>query len=406
MVNVIGMGYIGLPTALMLAANGIDVVGTDCNETLIKDLQNGNLRFAEKGLDKIFEKAISNGIAFKTEYVASDQYIIAVPSPYDVKTKKIDTAYIESAVKYVLDVALDGATIIIESTISPGTIEKVVRPLLFKCGSKKLHLAHAPERIIPGNMIYELVHNPRTIGADDENIGKNVKELYKSFCVGEITITDIKTAEMTKVIENTYRDVNIAFANELCKICDEAGINVYEVIKIANQHPRVNILSPGPGVGGHCIAVDPWFLVGDYPSLSKIILTAREINISMPEYVLERIYEIMKANSVDDISRVGLYGMTYKENVNDVRESPTLQLLDNMNRHLASGVQVYDPYVTSNLVNNQWDNLDRFLNHVDLVVIMVAHDEILKDRGKLKDKIVFDTRNCLPMDSCMKLIAL
>ncbi len=406
MVNVIGMGYIGLPTALMLAANGVDVVGTDCNESLIMDLRKGMLRFTEKGLDEVFSKAVSNGIRFSTEYMESDQYIVAVPSPYVSQSKKVDTKYIEAAVRRIMKVALNGATIIVESTISPGTVEKIVRPLLIEDKSKTIHLAHAPERIIPGNMVYELVHNPRTIGADDQRTGRLVGDLYRSFCVGDISVTDIKTAEMTKVIENTYRDINIAFANELCKICNEAGVDVYEAIRIANQHPRVNILSPGPGVGGHCIAVDPWFLVGEYPSLTKMIWTARKVNDSMPDYVLNRIHAIMKENRLDDVSRVGLYGLTYKENVNDVRESPTMQLLGSMSRHLATGVQVYDPNICTRLVDNQWMDFEQFLNHIDLVVIMVAHNEIIEKRVKLEGKIVFDTRNCLPSGIGIKMIRL
>lgn len=189
-------------------------------------------------------------------------------------------------------------------------------------------MVHAPERIIPGNMIYELKNNSRTISADNNEIGMIVKNLYQVFCKGEIVLTDIRTAEMTKVIENTYRDINIAFANELTKICRSDDMDVYEIIRIANMHPRVNILHPGPGVGGHCISVDPWFLVGDYPDLTNLILAARKINDSMPQHVLKRIRDIMKKNNIRDISRVGLYGLTYKENVDDIRESPTLQLLE------------------------------------------------------------------------------
>ena len=210
-----------------------------------------------------------------------------------------------------------------------------------------------PERIIPGNMVYELKHNSRTIGADSREIGEKVKALYSSFCEGEIVVTDIRTAEMTKVVENTFRDINIAFANELAKICRSDNMDVYEIIRIANKHPRVNILTPGPGVGGHCISVDPWFLVGDYPGLSNIILAARKINDSMPDFVLERIHNIMKENGLTDVGRVGLYGLTYKENVDDTRESPTLQMLESMERHLCGGqIKVYDPYVTRDIVPN------------------------------------------------------
>ena len=234
-------------------------------------------------------------------------------------------------------------------------------------------------------------------------MGEKIKELYSSFCKGDIVVTDIRTAEMTKVIENTYRDINIAFANELAKICRFDNLDVYEIIRIANKHPRVNILQPGPGVGGHCISVDPWFLVGDYPGLANIVLAARKINDSMPEFVLERVYKIMKENDMKDFSRVGLYGLTYKENVDDARESPTLQLLEAMQRHLASGLKVYDPMVKTVMVDNQYRDLDEFLNDIDLVVIMVAHDEIKEQMDKLQGKVVLDTKNICSFEGVYKL---
>ena len=256
-----------------------------------------------------------------------------------------------------------------------------------------LNLVHAPERIIPGNMVYELLHNNRTIGADDKSVGEVIKEIYASFCQGEIVVTDIKTAEMTKVVENTFRAVNIAFANELAKICRQDNMDVYEIIKICNMHPRVNILQPGPGVGGHCISVDPWFLVGDYPSLAKVIDESMKTNDSMPDFVLNRIYEIMKEKGMTDIKRVGLYGLSYKENVDDMRESPTLQLLESQERHLAAGLKVYDPLIAKDVVDNQYHNLNEFLDSVDFVVIMVKHNEIKENMDKLKSKVVLDCHN-------------
>jgi len=252
-------------------------------------------------------------------------------------------------------------------------------------------------------MVYELKNNSRTIGADDKAVGEKIKALYGSFCQGDIAVTDIRTAEMTKVVENTFRDINIAFANELTKICRLDDMDVYEIIRIANMHPRVNILQPGPGVGGHCISVDPWFLVGDYPGLANIILAARKINDSMPEFVLERVHDIMKEKGMTDLTRVGLYGLTYKEDVEDVRESPTLQLIDSMERHLAPGLKVYDPFVKRELVENQYYDLDKFLADVDLVVIMVAHNEIKEQMDKLKGKVVLDTKNICGIDDAYKI---
>lgn len=406
MINVIGLGYIGLPTALMFASHGLKVVGTDYNKELIATLKSGKLTFDEKGLSDLFEVAVATGIEFTTEYISTDVYIIAVPTPYDKFSKKIDPSYVVTAIKKVMEECPKGATVVIESTVSPGTIDKFIRPAIEENGFKigqDINIVHAPERIIPGNMVYELKYNSRTIGADDKEIGEKIKELYGSFCQGDIVVTDIKTAEMTKVVENTYRDINIAFANELTKICRLGNMNVYEIIRIANMHPRVNILQPGPGVGGHCISVDPWFLVGDYPGLANIILTARKINDSMPQYVLERIHNIMKERGMTDLTRVGLYGLTYKENVDDVRESPTLQLLESMRKHLAPGLKVYDPYVKKVIVENQYHDFEQFLEDVDFVVIMVAHDEIKKQMDKLRGKVILDTKNICKIERTYKL---
>lgn len=406
MIDVIGMGYIGLPTALSLAANGNAVVGTDYKPEVVENLNNGRLTFREKGLRELFDEARRQGITFTKDYIKTDIYLISVPTPYDKATKKVDSSYVQAAVQSVADVCPKGGIVIIESTIPPGTIDRYIRPLLAAKGlavGKDIHLVHAPERIIPGNMLYELKNNARTIGADDREIGEQVKKIYQTFCSGEIVVTDIRTAEMTKVVENTYRDINIAFANELAKICHDGNLDLYEVIRIANKHPRVNILNPGPGVGGHCISVDPWFLIGDYPGLANIILAARKVNTSMPEFVLERVREIMDERRIPDVSRVGLYGLTYKENVDDVRESPTLQMLENMYKHLAASVKVYDPYVQRDIVKNQYHNLEAFLRDIDLVVLMVGHDEIKERMELLRDKIVLDTRNICPFPTAYTL---
>lgn len=396
MINVIGLGYIGLPTALMLASHGVEVVGTDYNAELVATLNAGKTTFKEKGLDELFAEALQGGIRFTTEYQVTDTYVVSVPTPYDKFTKKVDACYVVAAMKSVMAVCPKGATVVIESTISPGTIDKYVRPAVeangFRIG-EDIHLVHAPERIIPGNMIYELLHNNRTIGADDKAVGEKIKALYSSFCLGEIVVTDIRTAEMTKVVENTFRAVNIAFANELAKICRYDNMDVYEIIRICNMHPRVNILQPGPGVGGHCISVDPWFLVGDYPGLAKVIDESMKTNDGMPDFVLNRIHDIMKENGLKDITRVGLYGLTYKENVDDMRESPTLQLLESQERHLAPTLKVYDPFITVDAVANQYHDLDAFLDDIDLVVIMVKHNEIRENMDKLVGKVVLDCHN-------------
>ncbi len=407
MINVIGLGYIGLPTALMMASHGVEIVGTDYNAELVRTLNSGHMTFQEKGIEELFHSAVESGVRFTTKYQTTDTYIVSVPTPYDKFSKKVDPSYVVAAVSEILKVAKEETVVVIESTISPGTINKHIRPLVEAeedTSGKKIHLVHAPERIIPGNMLYELLHNNRTIGADDKEIGEKIKSYYAAFCQGEIVVTDICTAEMTKVVENTYRAVNIAFANELAKICRHDDMDVYEIIRICNMHPRVNILKPGPGVGGHCISVDPWFLVGDYPSLAKVIDESMKTNDSMPDFVLNRIYEILKENHMTDIGRVGLYGLTYKENVDDMRESPTLQMLESMERHLSGkSVKVYDPFIEKDVVERQYHDLDAFLRDVDLVVIMVGHDEIKENMGKLEGKVILDTRKVCDMRGVYRL---
>lgn len=401
MVNVIGLGYIGLPTALMLASHGVEVVGTDYNQDLVNELQAGRVTFKEDGLDELFAKALNDGIKFTSEYQQTDTYIVSVPTPYDETSKKIDAEYVVNAVKQVLEVCNTGAVVVVESTISPGTIDKFVRPLVEQYKTeqgKEVHLVHAPERIIPGNMMYELVHNNRTIGADSPEIAERVKNIYASFCQGEIVLTDIRTAEMTKVVENTFRAVNIAFANELQRLCHYAGMDVREIIRISNMHPRVNIANPGPGVGGHCIPVDPWFLVGDYPQLTPMITASMKVNASQPAFVLQRIHEIMKEKGITDPQRVGLYGMTYKEDVDDYRESPTLQMLETQEQHLAQPLKCYDPFLENNkIVSSQYADFNSFIADVDMVVIMVKHQHIQQHWDKLKDKVVLDCHCICPL---------
>lgn len=403
MVNVIGLGYIGLPTALMLSAHGQQVIGTDYNSELVGKLRSGVVTFREEGLDRLFRQAQQQGIRFSTDYQRADTYIVSVPTPYDEATKKVDASYVVAAVRDVLKVCPEEACLIVESTISPGTIDRFIRPLV-QAPRRHVHLVHAPERIIPGNMMYELVHNNRTIGADSPEVAQRVKLLYSSFCQGEIVLTDIRTAEMTKVVENTFRAVNIAFANELMRICHYNGMDVNEIIRICNKHPRVNIMQPGPGVGGHCIPVDPWFLVGDFPQLTTMISASLKVNASQPDYVLERIYQIMAENGLTDLTRVGLYGLTYKENVDDYRDSPSLQLLESQRRHLAAPLKCYDPFLERHqLVESQFTDFHDFLGSVDLVVIMVKHDHIRHNWHKLARKIILDCQHVCPLPNAYRL---
>lgn len=391
MICVVGLGYIGLPTAIMLAASGNDVVGYDIDKDRVKALNEKRLLLDENEFEEEFNLAYDKGIKFVEELPTTDLYIVSVPTPYNHESMKIDPKILIDAVKNVLGVCRKNSILVIESTISPGTIDTYIRPLLGN-NENEVSLVHAPERIIPGNMIYELKNNNRTIGADNEKIGEYVQNIYSTFCKGEIVLTDIRTAEMTKVIENTYRAINIAFANELAKLCYKHSMNVNEIIDICNKHPRVNILSPGPGVGGHCIAVDPRFLIGDYPRDTDLIRTAMEINDSMPEFVLNRIYKIMKDNNIKDISRVGLYGLTYKENIDDCRQSPTLQLLEIQREHLGEPLKVYDPYVKKDIVENQYHDFDKFLDDIDIMVVMVNHKHLYENLKIIGNKIIYNTK--------------
>ena len=400
---VVGTGYIGLPTALMLASHGVHVEAVGHRQETVDKLRRGDVTFEEKGLPELFAAARESGnINFRCDYPSEDFYIITVPTPYLADSKKVDATAIVDALDHVLGVCNDGAIIVIESTVSPGTVDREVRPVVAASG-KTVRRAHAPERIIPGNMLNELIHNSRTIGCDDAATGEEIKNAYLSFCQGDIVITDIKTAEMTKVVENTFRDINIAFANELARICRKGGMDVGEVIRIANKHPRVNILQPGPGVGGHCISIDPWFLVGDFPEDARLIRTAREINSAMPEYVLDRIECIMRENGLSDLSRVGLYGLTYKENVDDTRESPTLQLLEVIERRGLPAPLVFDPMVSKHENTRMCGDFDEFLRECDLVVLLVGHSQIRNSLDELKGRLVLDTRGIITDGSAYTL---
>ncbi|WP_317912549.1 nucleotide sugar dehydrogenase [Carnobacterium maltaromaticum] len=397
MINVIGLGYIGLPTALILAANGKKIIGTDINKQIIEQLENKQLPFEEEGINELFQEALANDICFQLEYAQTNCYIITVPTPYLGESRKIDTAYLTVAIQSVLDKCLPETMLIIESTVSPGTIDSIIKPLIVKEGlviGRDIQLVHAPERILPGKMITELKNNSRTIGADNPETAEKAKAIYASFCQGEIVCTTIKTAEMTKVVENTYRAVNIAFSNELSQLCQEGQMNVYDIIEIANKHPRVNILTPGPGVGGHCIPIDPWFLVGDYPQQTELIQKALKINETRPEYVLKKAAEIAKEHGLSP-AEIGIYGMTYKKDVDDTRDSPTMQLFNYLDKQMGYPFNVYDPLVKKKVLESQLLNFDEFLEKSRLVIVMVDHQHLIDHKTWLEEKIILDTRHCL-----------
>jgi UDP-N-acetyl-D-mannosaminuronic acid dehydrogenase len=400
--NVIGLGYIGLPTSLIFSSVGVVVHGSDINKNTIEKLKKNNLPIEEIGLTDLHKKSIENNITFSNEVVEADFYIIAVPTPYLPKSKTVDASYIVSATKSLLSKTKNDSIIIIESTVSPGTINKFIAPIISDYNAKhgtNLTLAHAPERIIPGNMVYELKTNSRTIGADDFEVLEKVANLYSKITTGKIVKTSIYNAELTKVVENTFRAVNIAFSNELLKLGSYYNFDPYEVINICNLHPRVKILNPGPGVGGHCIPIDPWFLVGDWPLHTNLIKLALEINESMPEFVLKHINKIKKIHNIKENSRIGIYGLTYKENVDDIRESPSLQLLSLIEHGLGDNLKSFDPTLNKKILDGQMLDFDEFINGLDFVVVMVKHTHLKMNLNRLTSKVVLDAHNFVPPQS-------
>jgi len=401
-VNIIGLGYIGLPTSLIFSSVGLSVHGSDINNKLIEKLNDKLLPIEEIGLNDLFLKSLENKISFSTKIIKADFYVIAVPTPYLSKSKTVDPRYIISATKSLLSMTHPNSIIIIESTVSPGTIQKFIAPIINEhnaINNTKLNLAHAPERIIPGNMVYELKNNSRTIGADDPGVLEKVANLYSKITTGKIVKTSIYNAELTKVVENTFRAVNIAFSNELLKLGSYYNFDPYEVINICNLHPRVKILNPGPGVGGHCIPIDPWFLVGDWPLHTNLIKLALEINESMPEFVLKHINKIKKIHDIKDSSRIGLYGLTYKENVDDIRESPSLQLLSLIEHGLGGNLKSFDPTLNKKLIDGQMLDFDEFINGIDFVIVLVKHSHLKMNLNRLTSKVVLDAHNFVPPQS-------
>lgn len=369
-VVVLGLGYIGLPTALFFAKFGYNVVGVDIIEETVKKLRNKEIPFDEPGIKELFSDA-SNNIKFETKPEEGDAFIITVPTPF-LKNKTIDEKYINAAFNDISSLLKEGNLIILESTVPPMITEKLkakIENLGFKVG-ESIFLAHVPETIIPGNMIKEFRENKRLIGGYTENCSEVAKKIYEPIVKGEVIKTDLRTAEFVKVIENTYRDVNIALANELMHLAEEMNIDIYEAIEIANKHPRVNIHKPGGGVGGHCISVDPWFLVGIFgKDKAKIVNLAREINDNQPEYIYDRL------NKKYDFKgkKIGVYGLSYKPNIGDFRESPSFTFIDVLKKNKIDYLS-FDPYAKIKVEENQVMNEAGFQKECDLVIVYVEHE--------------------------------
>ena len=393
---VMGMGYIGLPTACMLANNGYSVIGVDVDNDIINKLNSGQLHIEEPDLEETFLKAFNTKKLKVSSLVEkSDIYIIAVPTPVN-KDNKADLSYVISASEMIKDYIEKGNLVILESTSPPGTTRNIVGEIISKSTGlevgKDFYLAFCPERVLPGKIIYELVNNKRVIGGINENSSELARKVYNSFVKGDIFITTLETSEFVKLAENTYRDVNIALANEFAEICRDYNINVWDMIRFANMHPRVNILNPGPGVGGHCIAIDPWFILENIDKKDTLIEKSREINNQRPIIISEKIFNIIK-----DIRqpKVTIFGITYKENVGDTRESPALAIIDKLNKK-GIEVSVFDPVVKN--YKGKVLNLEEALKDSDMLLLFVGHEEFKnisldKIASLMRNKNIFDTRN-------------
>jgi UDP-N-acetyl-D-mannosaminuronic acid dehydrogenase len=387
---VIGLGYIGLPTASTFATHGIHVVGVDNNSQVISTLRNGGLHIHEPGLRMLVREALSTGNLMVSEHAEpADAFIIAVPTPFyedkhgihgDQTYRMADMRAVTSATESIVPYLRHGNLVVLESTSPPRTTIDLVKPILERSGlvaGSDFHLAYSPERVLPGQILRELIENARVIGGIDASSSIAGRDLYAQFVQGEIVLTDATTAEMVKLMENTYRDVNIAIANEFAKLADRFGVDVWEAIAVANRHPRVNILKPSPGVGGHCISVDPWFFVEAAPDLTELISSARHVNDDQPHYVLE----LVKRAIGDDLSgkRIAALGLSYKPDVDDLRESPAIEVTRLLVEFGAS-VSAYEPFKSDATISGvkTVPSLEAAIADADLLLLLVGHRE-LKD---------------------------
>lgn len=392
-ITVMGLGYIGLPTAITLAEAGFEVCGFDVNRKTIETLQGGHIHIVEPGLQEAFEKAVAHGhLHFSNELGKSDVFYIAVPTPFyqdETGSHKADLKYVESAGRMAGKVLEAPNLVILESTVPPHTTEMLARVLSEESGidMDKIHVAHCPERVIPGNMMYELKNNDRIVGARTPEAAEMAASIYEKVLEkGVVHKTDDLTAEMCKLTENTFRDVNIAYANELSVICDKMGIDVFELIKLANCHPRVNILTPGVGVGGHCIAVDPWFIYEQFPQEAKVILAARERNENKPHFVADKV--VSSLAKVTDT--VGVLGLSYKPDVDDLRESPSIELC-----HILQdkGVNVIacEPFAKDSEVQGIPNvSFEEILQKADYLVITLGHTLFKNNKKLIAEKPYYD----------------
>lgn len=403
-IAMIGLGYIGLPSAAILASRGVDVIGVDVNQGTVDTINEGRIHIIEPDLDIVVRSAVNTGkLRALTEPEPADAFLIAVPTPF-LEDNSPDLSFVEKAVKSIAPYLEKGNLVVLESTSPVGTTEKISkwlseqRPDLTFPRNREdnadIKIAHCPERVLPGQVLQELVRNDRIIGGMTPRCTEAAIELYKIFVKGECIGTTPRTAELCKLTENASRDVGIAFANELSLICDKLEVDVWELIDLCNRHPRVNILHPGPGVGGHCLAVDPWFIVDSAPKQTRLIRAAREVNNYKPHYVVERIRN--KADRFKD-PVIACFGLSYKSNIDDLRESPAMEIVSELLKENIGKISIVEPNISSlpeslscfkkaSLVD-----VDQALKESDIVVGLVDHDQFKKiDRGVLKTKVVLD----------------
>ena len=404
-VCVVGLGYIGLPTAAFIADSGISVLGVDINERHVEKINKGEMPFFEPGFEALLKSVVADGhLKADTEVAEADAFIVAVPTPFN-DDYSVNMSYIEAAAKNIAPVLRPGALVVLESTSPPGTTEKMAEILVAERpdlstdpeSANRLLVAHCPERVLPGKIMEEMAANDRVIGGLNPLSTAKAEQLYSSFCNGEMLLTNATTAEMAKLTENSFRDVNIAFANELSIISDKLGIDVWELIELANHHPRVNILSPGPGVGGHCIAVDPWFIVSSAQEEAKLIRTAREVNDGKPAYVIAKITEAVEAEGADSIAALGI---AFKPDIDDLRESPALSIVQQMaEKWPEKNILVAEPNVDAlpeNLTayqNVQLVDASYAISSSPVVAVLVDHTPFKSlEKSALEGKNVVDTR--------------
>ena len=392
-ITILGMGYIGLPTAIAFAKAGFSVKGFDVNKKVIETLKSGKIHIVEPSLQEAFEEVLKSKKLIPVDKLEkSDVFIIAVPTPFkkDHEDKIADLSYVESASKLVATVLEENNLVILESTVPPMTTKLMTDILEKESGISrdKFMSVHCPERVLPGRILYELEHNDRVIGAERREAGEYTKVIYDAMVKeGTCYITDDITAEMCKLVENTFRDVNIAFANELSVICDKLGIDVFELIKLANKHPRVNILTPGAGVGGHCLAVDPWFIVEKFPEEANVIREARLINDYKPRFIANKVDEILKGNKE---LTIGVLGLAYKPDIDDLRESPAMEIAEIL-RDKGYKVVACEPNVDSKEVNGfELYTLDKIVEKSDYLVLAQGHREFREKIEILKDRKIYD----------------